>query len=59
MGERIIKQHKLPPMADIPEREKWLWKDKEAIARIERSFKQAEAGELEDVPSRFLEFDEE
>jgi len=45
--------------ADIPRREMWLWGNKEAIDGIERSFKQAEAGELKDVPSRFIEFDED
>lgn len=59
MSEKIIKQNKLTPISDIPERERWLWKNKEAVGRIERSFKQAEAGELKDVPSRFIEFDEE
>lgn len=78
-----------PPIADIPARERWLWKNKEAIKsvqegiadldadrahkmdkeiqtdvedaidRIERGFKQAEAGEAKEVPNRFLEFDEE
>ena len=46
-------------MEDIPERERWLWKNKDAMAAIERGFKQAEAGELTEIPSKYLEFDED
>ena len=31
----------------------------EAINRIERSFRQAERGELKEIPPEFLEFDED
>lgn len=44
---------------DIPERERWLWEKKGAIASIDRAFKQVEAGETKEVPAKYIEFDED
>lgn len=41
----------LDPVVSVPERELWLWQNKEAMAAVQQGIGQAAAGQLQDLGS--------